>query len=113
MPSSLRLKVMLLTPTGDGNNTGAFVCRPSRGTTSWSEHAYGRAVDINPFHNPYVKGEVVLPELASAYTDRDAARPGMIGAGDAATRAFQAIGWGWGGNWRSSRDYMHFSADGS
>lgn len=100
-------------PTGDGNNTGAFVCRPSRGTTSWSEHAYGRAVDINPFHNPYVKGEVVLPELASAYQDREALRPGMIVAGDAATSAFQAIGWGWGGHWRSSRDFMHFSANGS
>jgi hypothetical protein len=99
-------------PTGDGNNTGAFVCRPSRGTSEWSEHAYGRAVDVNPFHNPYLKGEVVLPELASSYRDRADRRPGMIVAGDAATQAFASIGWGWGGDWRSSKDPMHFSADG-
>jgi hypothetical protein len=99
-------------PTGDGNNTGAFVCRPSRGTTSWSEHAYGRAVDINPFHNPYLKGDVVLPELASAYADRSAERPGMILDGGVVTDAFAGIGWRWGGDWRSSKDYMHFSPTG-
>jgi hypothetical protein len=42
-------------PTGDGNNTSAFTCRPLQGTTTWSEHAYGRAVDVNPFQNPYIK----------------------------------------------------------
>ncbi len=107
-----RIEELDLHPTGDGNNTGSFVCRPSRGTTSWSEHAYGRAVDINPFHNPYVKGDVVLPELASAYKDRAVERPGMILAGDVVTEAFAAIGWGWGGTWRSSTDTMHFSATG-
>ena len=100
-------------PTGDGNNTGSFVCRPSRGTTAWADHAYGRAVDINPFHNPYVKGEVVLPELASAYTDRLNQRPGMILDDDVVTTSFSDIGWGWGGNWRSSTATMHFSASGS
>ncbi len=99
-------------PTGDGNNTSAFVCRPSRGTTSWSEHAFGRAVDINPFHNPYVKGALVLPELASAYTDRARQRPGMIEPGDVVTTAFAQRDWGWGGAWRSSKDYMHFSVSG-
>ncbi|MBA2438726.1 MAG: M15 family metallopeptidase [Acidimicrobiia bacterium] len=107
-----RVEELDLHPTGDGNNTGSFVCRPSRGTTSWSEHAYGRSVDINPFHNPYVKGDVVLPELASAYKDRAVERPGMILAGDVVTEAFAAIGWGWGGTWRSSTDTMHFSATG-
>jgi hypothetical protein len=28
------------------------------------------------------------------------------------TEAFAAIGWGWGGTWRSSTDTMHFSATG-
>ena len=39
--------------TGDGNTTAAFVCRPTRGGSRWSEHAYGLAVDVNPFQNPY------------------------------------------------------------
>ena len=57
-------------PTGDGNNTGAFACRPTRGATSYSQHAYGLAIDVNPFQNPYVKGDLVLPELASSYLER-------------------------------------------
>ncbi|MCB1017690.1 MAG: M15 family metallopeptidase [Acidimicrobiales bacterium] len=101
-----------LAPTGDGNNTTAFVCRPVRGATSWSQHAYGLAVDVNPFLNPYVKGGLVLPELASAYTDRTRTDPGVLHADDPAVRAFAAIGWGWGGDWSSLKDYQHFSANG-
>lgn len=97
-------------PTGDGNNTTAFVCRPSVGSTKWSEHAYGRAVDINPFHNPYVRGDFLVPELASAYTDRSNHRPGMLTAED--VTAFVDAGWGWGGNWSSAKDHMHLSASG-
>jgi len=96
-------------PIGDGNNTGAFVCRAAVGSSRFSEHAYGLAVDINPFHNPYVKGDVVLPELAAVYTDRGTVRPGMIIEGDAVVAAFDAAGWGWGGRWSSLKDYQHFS----
>ena len=99
-------------PTGDGNNTASYVCRPSRGQKSWSQHAYGLAVDINPFHNPFVKRDLVLPELASAYKDRRNLRPGMHRRGGAAVWAFAGIGWEWGGDWRSSKDYMHFSQNG-
>lgn len=54
-------------PTGDGNNTGGFVCRSAVGQASYSQHAYGLAVDVNPFQNPNVRSDgVVLPELASA-----------------------------------------------
>jgi len=99
-------------PTGDGNTTSAFVCRPVRGETSWSAHAYGLAVDVDPFCNPYTKGDLVLPELASAYLDRSRARPGMVLAGDAVVRAFAAIGWSWGGDWTTPKDRMHFTATG-
>jgi hypothetical protein len=99
-------------PTGDGNTTEAFACRPVRGHTAWSQHAYGLAVDVNPFQNPYHKGQVVLPELATAYLDRAEARPGMVRPGGPAVRAFAAIGWKWGGDYRSLKDYMHFSATG-
>ncbi len=98
--------------TGDGNTTEVFACRPVRGKKGWSQHAYGLAVDLNPFQNPYRKGEVVLPELATSYLDRADARPGMAQPREEAVRAFAAIGWGWGGDYRSLKDYMHFSATG-
>jgi hypothetical protein len=100
-------------PTGDWNDTTSFVCRPAVGSESWSQHAYGLAIDINPFHNPYVKGDLVLPELASAYADRDDVRVGMIFPDDVVTGAFADLGWGWGGNWSSLKDWMHFSRSGT
>jgi hypothetical protein len=99
-------------PTGDWNETTSFVCRPAVGSGSWSQHAYGLAIDINPFHNPYLKGNLVLPELASFYLDRDGGYPGVIVEGDVAVEAFAEIGWAWGGNWNSLKDWMHFSASG-
>jgi hypothetical protein len=96
-------------PTGDGNVTGSFVCRPIRGGTAYSQHAFGLAVDLNPFQNPYHKGDVVIPELASAYLDRDWLRPGMITPSGPAMRAFASIDWEWGGAWSSLKDYQHFS----
>ncbi len=101
-----------LPPTGDGNLTTSFVCRSKVESTSWSQHAYGLAVDVNPFQNPYVRDDLVLPELAGYYTDRDRAEAGMIGPGSLVVRAFGELGWGWGGAWTSLKDWMHFSADG-
>lgn len=99
-------------PTGDGNTSTGFVCRETTLGESWSQHAHGLAVDINPFHNPYVRGDAVVPELASAYLDRGRHRPGMIQRGDVVTAAFADIGWGWGGDWESATDWMHFSESG-
>jgi hypothetical protein len=99
-------------PTGDGNNTSAFACRSAVATTRWSEHAYGRAIDVDPFQNPYVKGSLVLPELADAYTRRDRGLPGMITPNGPVVAAFRAAGWSWGGSWHSSKDFMHFSVNG-
>lgn len=99
-------------PTGDGNNTAGLVCRATTGGTNWSAHAYGLAIDLNPFQNPYEKGDVVLPELASAYLDRSWVRPGMVLADSLVVREFARIGWSWGGAWSSLKDYQHFSATG-
>ncbi len=99
-------------PTGDGNDTAAFVCRAARGQTRFSAHAYGLAIDVNPFHNPYVKGDLVLPELASAYVDRGWHRTGMFLRGTAAVRAFTDEGFTWGGDFHSLKDYQHFSLTG-
>ncbi|GAA1403579.1 M15 family metallopeptidase [Catellatospora coxensis] len=98
--------------TGDQNTTEVFACRSVRGHQGWSQHAYGLAVDLNPFQNPYQKGKVVLPELATSYLDRADARPGMALPREQAVQAFAAIGWKWGGDYRTLKDYMHFSASG-
>lgn len=96
-------------PTGDGNNTASFVCRAVTGGPRFSEHAYGLAIDINPFHNPYQRDALVLPELASSFLDRTTLGPGMIGPDSAAVTEFGLIGWEWGGHWSSLKDYQHFA----
>jgi D-alanyl-D-alanine carboxypeptidase len=108
-----RAAEMSAPPTGDGNDTASFACRPATGSqTTWSRHAYGLAIDVNPFHNPYVKGAIVLPELATAYVDRGNVRPGMITSNDVVVRAFRSIGWTWGGDWNTLKDFQHFSDNG-
>lgn len=94
------------------NNTSAFNCRATTGGSSWSEHAYGRAIDVNPEVNPYVRGRLVLPPAGVAHLDRSRRTPGMIHAGDAVVRAFATRGWAWGGTWTSLKDYQHFSTTG-
>jgi hypothetical protein len=94
------------------NNTSAFNCRVATGSSRWSEHAYGRAIDVNPLVNPYVSGSYVAPPGGAAYVDRSGDAPGMIHDGDVVVQAFASVGWGWGGNFSSIKDYQHFSASG-
>jgi hypothetical protein len=96
----------------EADNTSAFNCRYVDGTQRWSEHAYGRAIDVNPIENPYVSGGSTSHRASEPYVDRSRRRPGMAYEGGALVRAFDAIGWGWGGRWTSVRDYQHFSASG-
>ncbi len=93
------------------DNTSAFNCRAITGGTAWSEHAYGRAIDVNPVENPYVLGGHVGPRTGRAFVSRPEA-PGVIRADDAVVRAFEAEGWQWGGYWDSPTDYQHFSTTG-
>jgi hypothetical protein len=93
------------------DNTSAFNCRAVTGGTTFSRHSYGDAVDINPRENPYVLGTLVLPPSGAPYVSRPNS-PGVIHEGDAVVQAFDAIGWSWGGRWRSPVDYQHFSRTG-
>jgi hypothetical protein len=94
------------------NNTSAFNCRAVTGGSGWSVHAYGRAIDINPVQNPYVTSSTVLPPAGRAYLNRADVRPGMIVPGDIVWRIVKFVGWGWGGDWSSLKDYQHVSANG-
>ena len=91
------------------DNTSAFNCRFVGGTSRWSMHAYGEAIDVNPVENPYVRGATVSPPAGRAYLDRSSARPGMAVRGGTLVRAFAAAGWKWGA---SFGDYQHFSTTG-
>jgi hypothetical protein len=88
----------------EANNTSAFNYREVTGGGRLSNHAYGRAVDINTFLNPYIKGDLILPHGAS-YDPKVA---GTFTAESPVVREFLRLGWAWGGNWTSPRDYQHF-----
>ena len=99
--------------------SGSFECRqavPSpcvggTGTGSWSMHAYGLAVDLNPVENPYIGCGMSRDPTSKPFFDRSNLRPGMVTP--AVIAAFRSIGWGWGGSWSgSTKDYMHFSSTG-
>lgn len=90
------------------NNSVAFNFRNIAGTNRLSRHALGRAIDINPIQNPYIRGSTVWPDAGQNYLDRFYVRPGMIVRGDVVYRAFTSRGWTWGGNWTLPRDYHHF-----
>jgi hypothetical protein len=101
----------------DNDISGAFHCRravPSpcgTGSGNWSNHAYGHAIDLNPNENPYVGCGAVHDPRSAPYVDRTPLKKGMVTP--AVVRAFESIGWGWGGAWTGdTKDYMHFSTTG-
>ena len=103
------------TATSAGRSSAGRPCPPpcsgGTGTGSWSEHAYGEAIDLNPVENPYVGCGRTRDRSSLPYLDRSRLRRGMVTP--AVVQAFRSIGWGWGGAWTgSTKDYMHFSASG-
>jgi hypothetical protein len=95
------------------DNTSAFNCRYVSGTSRWSEHAYGRAIDVNPIENPYTDGAGYFsPPAGARFGDRSQRAKGLIHRGGNVVRAFAAIGWEWGGDWSGIKDYQHFSLTG-
>jgi D-alanyl-D-alanine carboxypeptidase len=95
------------------DNTSAFNCRYRAGICcTWSQHAYGRALDLNTVENPYVYAGGFSPANGRPFLDRSLHRRGMIHRHDAVWWAFHAVGWSWGGDWSGEKDYQHFSANG-
>ena len=91
----------------NADNTSAFNCRNVAGTSRWSNHAYGRAIDINPVENPYVNGSTVSPKAGKKYLNRKLKVKGLIRKNGVAVKAFRAEGFSWGGAWYDP-DYQHF-----
>ena len=91
------------------NNTSAFNCRDITGQPGrFSNHSWGRAIDINPLINPYVKGDKVYPPEGRKYLNREVEAPGLINSGSYVVKRFLKAGWKWGGDWTNLKDYQHF-----
>lgn len=97
------------------NNTSCFNYRVVDGTTNLSKHAYGLAIDVNPYYNPYVvynkNGDgstYISPPGSEVYADRSQSFPYKIDENDLCYRLFTEHGFTWGGNWNSTKDYQHF-----
>lgn len=93
------------------NNTSCFCYRVVTGGSSLSDHAYGRAIDINPQQNPYVTADGHYShENAAPYINRDCGDPHVIVDGDICDTIFEKYGFSWGGLWRApyATDYQHF-----
>lgn len=103
----------------DANNSSAFNARPITGGESWSKHAYGVAIDINPVQNPFLafdeSGSItVKPEKsATRYVNRaryrarnEIERKGMA---EEVVEVFAHHGFLiWGGDWNTPIDTQHF-----
>lgn len=95
------------------NNTTCFNYRAVAGSKKLSNHSMGKAVDINPLYNPYVKRRAdgsykISPETGRKYADRSRNFKYKIDKDDLAYRLFTKYGFRWGGNYRSLKDYQHF-----
>lgn len=98
------------------NNTSAFNYRVVPGSDHLSNHAMGRAIDLNPLQNPYVKYKsdgsfAHYYKDMELYLDRESGKPHMITHQDDAYKIFHKYGFYWGGDWSSMKDYQHFEKE--
>lgn len=103
------------TASMSANNTSCFNYREVANTTSLSNHAYGLAIDINPFYNPYIVfganadgSDYISPSGSEPYVDRSKSFAYKIDENDLCYKLFKAHGFTWGGDWNHSKDYQHF-----
>ncbi len=99
----------------EADNTSAFNCRKATGSKKWSRHSYGKAIDINPIENPYISRKGHISHKASQkyrkrrHRDNSTADRAVLLKNDEATKIFESYGFSWGGDWRYTKDYQHFS----
>ena len=100
----------------EADNTSALNCRSVTGNKKkWSNHAYGKAIDINPIENPYISRTGYISHKASASYRKRVHKPSrgladkaLLLKKDRATEIFEKYGWAWGGDWDPVKDYQHF-----
>ena len=100
------------------NNTSCFNYRIIEGKNYLSYHAFGLAIDINPYNNPYVVNKNGKPDYSKFdekemfyAKNRDKTIPHVITHDDLAYKLFKERGFEWGGDWNlniDSVDYQHF-----
>lgn len=86
------------------NNSSAFNPRNIAGTDRPSNHALGRAIDLNPVQNPFIKNNITEPR--DAVYDINAA--GTFTNDCPAVKFLKDRGWIWGGDYKDLKDYHHF-----
>jgi len=89
------------------DNSSAFNFRVVAGTDSLSQHALGRAIDLNPVENPWRRTDRIVPDAGRAFADRRDVRPGMIVRPGPVVAALDELGWEWGGDWLHAFDDHH------
>ncbi|MGN6106224.1 MAG: M15 family metallopeptidase [Kofleriaceae bacterium] len=89
------------------DNSSAFNFRVIDGTELLSQHALGRAIDLNPIENPWRRPDRIVPDAGRAFADRTEVRPGMIVRPGPVVAALDELGWEWGGDWRHAFDDHH------
>lgn len=87
------------------NNTSAFNYRSPIGKNVLSNHAYGRAIDINPLQNPYYAVDGIIYPKGAVY---DPKVPGTLVKNGLAVNLFREKGWRWLGERAENTDYQHF-----
>lgn len=86
------------------NNSSGFNFRFIAKTNKFSNHAFGRAIDINPYINPYIRDDYRQPKGVDYNPDL----PGALTADGPIVQFFKSRGWEWGGDWTDRKDYQHF-----
>ena len=88
-------------------SVGGYNFRKMAASSSLSHHSYGTAIDINPDENYMIRvkdNKVIAGTLYEPGKNKYS-----MPADGSVVKAFKKHGWIWGGDWKSSKDYMHFS----
>ena len=91
------------------NNSSSFNYRRVKNSSKLSSHSLGLAIDINPRENPHIDRFGNISPSNGVY---NSSHRGTITESSQCFKIFKKYGWKWGGHWRYSKDYQHFSKSG-